>query len=90
MSIVLFWIEPGDGEGGDATPICEFFADDALAAALKAAEARRREGRRHVCISSEHAGSVGAPGVAAVEGGRTPDGHKYEWSKAHRAGRVRR
>ncbi|MDH1676282.1 hypothetical protein ABE607_02020 [Comamonas aquatica] len=30
------------------------------------------------------------PGRAAVENGRTPDGEPYDWSKAGRAGAVRR
>ena len=33
---------------------------------------------------------VGPIGVSAVEDGKTPDGHDYEWSKAGRAGKSRR
>jgi len=33
---------------------------------------------------------VGKPGVAAVENGKTPDGHDYDWSKATRAGAIKR
>jgi len=88
MSIVVFWISTD--EQGQDQPCAEAFADAGLSAALQAAEARRREGCRHVCISSELQGAVGKAGVAAVENGQTPDGQRYDWSKAHRAGRMRR
>ncbi|RZJ06386.1 MAG: hypothetical protein EOP39_19365 [Rubrivivax sp.] len=87
MGIVVYWLE---GEGEDAGPVCAFFGGGELTQALACAEERRRAGHRHVSISAELAGSVGQPGVAAVEGGRTPDGEAYEWSKAGRAGKVRR
>lgn len=87
MGIVVYWLE-GDGEA--ALPVCEFFGSAALTQALACAEERRRQGHRHVSISTELDGSVGRPGVSAVEGGRTPDGEAYEWSKAGRAGKVRR
>ena len=88
VSIVVYWLE-GEGEGAPA-PACQFFSGKALTEALACAEALRRQGHRHVSISSELEGSVGQPGVAAVEGGMTPDGQAYEWSKAARAGKVRR
>lgn len=87
MGIVVYWL---DGEGDAALPVCECFGSGELTQALACAEARRRAGHRHVSISTELDGSVGRPGVAAVEGGRTPDGEAYEWSKAGRAGKVRR
>lgn len=87
MGIVVYWLE---GEGEAAAPVCECFASQALTQALACAEAQRRAGHRHVSISTELEDHVGRPGVAAVEGGRTPDGHAYEWSKAGRAGKVRR
>lgn len=87
MGIVVYWLE-GDGEA--ALPVCEFFGSTALTQALACAEERRKLGHRHVSISTELEGSVGRPGVSAVEGGRTPDGEAYEWSKAGRAGKVRR
>lgn len=91
MPIVLYWLEPTDEEPGSGwLPCCEEFADGELAAALKGAEERRRAGCPHVTISTELASHVGKPGVAAVEAGRTPDGEVYEWSKAGRAGKVRR
>ena len=87
MGIVVYWLE-GDGEA--AMPVCEFFASQALTQALACAEDRRRHGHRHVSISTELEDHVGRPGVSAVEGGRTPDGEVYDWSKAGRAGKVRR
>ncbi len=87
LGIVVYWLE---GEGEAATPVCEFFGGQALTQALACAEERRRQGHRHVSISTELDDHVGKPGVSAVEGGRTPDGEVYEWSKAGRAGKARR
>jgi hypothetical protein len=87
VGIVVYWLE---GEGEAAAPVCEFFGSAELTPALACAEDRRRQGHRHVSISTELDESVGRPGVSAVEGGRTPDGEVYEWSKAGRAGKVRR
>jgi hypothetical protein len=78
MSIVVFWLET---DGGPAHH--EFAANDLLAA-LKFSEERRRDGKRHVSISTELPDSVGKGGVTAVEGGRLPDGHVYDFNKAHR------
>lgn len=87
MGIVVYWLE---GEGDAQVPVCESFGSQALSEALACAEAQRRAGHRHVSISTELEDHVGRPGVAAVEGGRTPDGEAYEWSKAGRAGKMRR
>jgi hypothetical protein len=78
MSIIVFWLD----ESG--VPAHQPFEPNELTLALQCSEARRREGKRHVCISSELADSVGKPGVTAVEGRALPDGSAYEWSKAHR------
>ena len=87
MGIVVYWLE-GDGEA--TSPVCAFFGSTELTQALACAEDRRRRGHVHVSISTELAESVGRPGVSAVEGGKTPDGEAYEWSKAGRAGKVRK
>lgn len=87
LGIVVYWLE---GEGEDVLPVCQCFGSTELTQALAWAEDRRRQGHRHVSISTELEGSVGRPGVSAVEGGRTPDGEVYEWSKAGRAGKVRK
>lgn len=87
MGIVVYWLE---GQGDEAQPVCRFFAGTELTQALAWAEDRRRAGHAHVSISTELADHVGKPGVSAVEDGRTPDGEAYEWSKAGRAGKVRK
>lgn len=89
LGIVVYWLEEVD-EGEGPVPCCQFFGGKELTQALAWAEDRRRQGHRHVSISTELDDHVGLPGVAAVEGGRTPDGHAYEWSKAGRAGKVRK
>ncbi len=87
MGIVVYWLE---GEGEDTLPVCQHFSGTELTQALAWAEDRRRQGHAHVSISTELADHVGRPGVSAVEGGKTPDGQTYEWSKAGRAGKVRK
>ena len=88
MGIVVYWLEVhGDGE---AEPRCEAFGSQQLTQALARAEALRKLGHPHVCISTELEDHIGQFGVSAVEGGRTPDGEAYEWSKAGRAGKPRR
>lgn len=78
MSIVVFWLE----ESG-ASAHCSFEQNE-LTQALKCTEEMRRAGKRHVCISSELASSVGKPGVTGLDGRTLPDGSEYEWTKAHR------
>ncbi|MBI3346634.1 MAG: hypothetical protein HY020_05420 [Burkholderiales bacterium] len=87
MGIVVYWLE-GDEE--HIAPVCQFFGSTELTQALAWAEERRRQGCHHVSISTELEDHVGRAGVAAVEAGKTPDGQAYEWSKAGRAGKVRR
>jgi hypothetical protein len=84
MSIVVYWLEP------DRTPGCREFPATDLLPALQFSEAQRREGRRHVSISTELAESVGKSGVNAVEGGKLPDGHAYDYNKAHRGAGPRK
>jgi hypothetical protein len=78
MSIIVFWLESTGDAGHQA------FEASQLLDALKFSEERRREGRRHVCISSELEQSVGKSGVTAVEQGHLPDGHRYDFDKSHR------
>ena len=80
MPIVVFWIE------GAGAPAHREFGDAELAQALKVTEQLRAQGKRHVTISSELEGSVGAPGVDEVRGGRLPGGVPYEFNKRHRGG----
>jgi hypothetical protein len=78
MSIVVFWMESDD------RPAHRGFASSQLTDALKFCEERRREGKRHVCISSELPQSVGQGGVNSVENKRLPDGNVYDFDKSHR------
>ena len=65
----------------------EEFTDSQLSEALEAVRNARAMGFSHVVMSTELAGQVGTKdrGGAVVDG-KLPDGTKYEWSKAHRAG----
>lgn len=90
MSIVVYWLDPVEAAVPGAIAHHESFAPDALNAALARIEALRRAGMVHVTLSTDFSAHVGKPGVDAVEGGKTPDGEAYEWSKAGRAGAVRR
>jgi hypothetical protein len=89
MTIVVYWLQPPEGEQ-QAQARFDAFPDDALGTAMARVESLRRAGFAHVSLSTDFAHHVGKPGVAAVEDGRTPDGHAYEWSKAGRAGKTRR
>lgn len=61
-----------------------------LPAALKFVEDKRREGMSFVTMVADNPDHVGKPGVAAIENGKTPDGLDYDWSKAGRAGAIKR
>jgi hypothetical protein len=80
MSIVLYYHKPDPG-GVDLFPTAEYFGDTELGPALARTEQVRQLGFTHVCISTEDPNSVGKPGVASVEGGKTPDGEPYDWRK---------
>ena len=84
MSIVVYY------KIGAVAPFSETFLDSELAIALARVEVLRKDGARHVCISSEMEASIGKPGVTSVEDGKTPDGEVYDWSKQHRAGTMRK
>ena len=86
MSIVVFWIETyeTDSLGLVTESYFKEFGETELSQALAFAEKQRKDGRKHVIISTELSASVGKPGVNAVVDGKTPDGHDYEWSKKHR------
>ena len=84
VSIIVFWLRT-DGTAGHAD-----VTEKGLTFALSYAENQRKLGARHVTISTENSDSVGKPGVDTLVDGKTPDGHDYEWSKAGRAGKVRK
>jgi hypothetical protein len=83
MPIVVFWIEDANAPGH------RVFGDGELLDALQLTEQLRAAGKRHVTISSELDGSVGKPGVDAVEGGCLPGGDAYDFNKRHRGGGPR-
>lgn len=80
MSTVVFYLD----QCGNAQ--AEHFTDLGLALA-RTEELRNTAQITHTTISSELPESVGRRGVSAVEGGKTPDGSDYTWSKAHRGRR---
>lgn len=93
MSIVVFYMhnDSAEGQAPSWQPQCLHYDDWQMGEALKQCQVLRADPRNaHVTISSELRDMIGAPGVNAVEDGKTPDGHAYEWSKAGRAGASRR
>lgn len=93
MSIIVFHLHNTAPEGQTPAwePRCQAFSDSEMGQALAQCQTLRSNPlNAHVCISSELRDMVGIMGVAAVENGRTPDGEIYDWSKAGRAGAVRR
>lgn len=99
MSIVVYYLqhesatEAAQHEAGVSvfTPHCKSYNDKELSLALAECERLRKlEGVSHVTLSSEMSDMVGKAGVTAIIDGKTPDGHVYDWSKAGRAGKMRR
>ena len=85
---VVYWIEEIDGEW---IPQAEFCAPNEMTRALQVMENLRQLGQvQFVTMASQNSNSVGKPGVASIENGKTPDGFAYEWSKAGRAGKTKR
>lgn len=93
MSIVVYYLHNHSPEGETPAwqPECLHYDDKQMSEALKQCQLLRADlSNAHVTISSELRDMVGPVGVNAVEDGRTPDGHAYEWSKAGRAGKSRK
>lgn len=93
MSIVVYHLHNAEPEGQPPVwqPQCRAYSDSEMSQALADCQNLRADARNsHVCIASELRAMVGVMGVSAVENGRTPDGAVYDWSKAGRAGAVRR
>ena len=93
MSIAVFYLYNTEPEGQTPVwlPQCKAFTDAQMSEALALCQQLRKDERHaHVTISSELRDMVGPVGVAAVEDGKTPDGHDYQWSKAGRAGASRK
>lgn len=76
MSIAVFYINPIS-----QTPMVNLFDHGELQAALERANQLRRLKMLHICISTENPDNASLSGVSSVEGGKTPDGHDYDWVK---------
>lgn len=88
----VFWIKTG---GEDLEVDCCLFNKanslDPMSDALKLMSTLRKDpSNEFVTMSSQNAMSVGKPGVDSIVDGKTPDGHEYTWSKAGRAGRMKK
>lgn len=85
---MIYWVEKS---GNSVIPKSKLFQTSQFNESLKFTNdlRKRQETERDVAfvtMTSEHPDSVGKLGVDAVEDGRTPDGHEYEWTKKHRGG----
>ena len=87
---MVFWIDVTDIGSHSAFFDYIGWADPMDNALTLMAELRKEPQNQFVTIVSQNSNSVGKPGVAAVENGKTPDGHAYDWSKAGRAGKSKR
>jgi hypothetical protein len=84
---MVYWMEDSGSHLGSAYPKFEFFKPSEMTDALNFMnDLRKREDVEFVTFVCQNADSVGKPGVDTVADGKTPDGHKYEWSKQHRGG----
>ncbi len=81
ISIAVYFL---DAQDAAQAVLFEGSSGDVLGQALARVEQLRAAGMRHVCLSTENAQNVGKPGVAAVEGGKMPDGTDYGWTKRRR------
>lgn len=84
MSIIVYWMEPHYGSRHKP------FGMSQMSEALTFCNEQRNLGLRHVSMSVENEDMVGAKGVDSIVDGKTPDGVDYEWSKAGRAGKMKR
>lgn len=88
---MVYWMEDTESHLGISHPQFEFFKSNEMTEALNFMNGlRKRDDVEFVTFVSQNADSVGKPGVDTIANGMTPDGHKYEWSKQHRAGATRK
>jgi hypothetical protein len=87
---MVFWTH--QPHGADCMqPSASHFEMNEMSAALAFMESLRKEGlAQFVTMVSQNSNSVGKAGVASIVDGKTPDGFAYEWSKAGRAGKMKR
>jgi hypothetical protein len=87
---VVYWMEQWHGED-NLVPVARQFPLDKMGDALQLiGELRKYPENQFVTMTSQNSNSVGKAGVDSVEDGKTPDGQEYSWSKASRAGRMRK
>lgn len=77
ISIVVFWLS-------EEHCCSKSFKDGELSLALEYANSLRKQGFKHVCLSTENSECVTKKGVDSVVDGKTPSGENYDWSKKSR------
>jgi hypothetical protein len=87
---MVFWMHQPHG-ADRMQPSARHFEMNEMSGALAFTEGLRKEGlAQFITMVSQNANSVGKAGVASIVDGKTPDGEVYEWSKAGRAGKMKR
>lgn len=82
MSYVVYWLEEvPDLSGMVWAARHKVFTANEMGKALNWVGNLRKDGMRHVSMSSENPDSVGKQGVDSVVDGKTPDGVEYTWMK---------
>ncbi len=88
---MVYWMEDSGSHLGISHAQFEFFKPSEMTEALNFMnDLRKREDVEFVTFVGPDPNRVGKPGVDSIADGKTPDGHKYEWSKQHRAGASRK
>lgn len=87
---MVFWMQAEASDHG-WKPHAMHFEMSEMSAALRYMETLRTSAsNQFVTMVSQNANSVGKPGVASIVDGKTPAGEVYDWSKAGRAGKMKR
>lgn len=89
---IVFWVNTSTDElDVNSRLFNKFNSSDAMSDALKLMKDLRADPcNEFVTMASQNSMSVGKPGVDSIVNGKTPDGHDYTWSKAGRAGRMKK
>lgn len=87
---MVFWMyQPHGAE--NIKPCSRHFEMSEMSAALEFMEFLRKEGlAQFITMVSQNSNSVGRAGVDSIVDGKTPSGEVYDWSKAGRAGKMKR